>query len=240
MQSFEVWDVIRVPFPYTARPILQRRPALVVSADGISGPTGLLWVLMITSAENRRWPGDVEISVLSDAGLPAPSLVRTAKIATIEATEADRLGSLPRRDRKEVTRHLAKALRQAFQPKAAHSRSARPARSLRIEELRLVEALIASSPGRDHLANNLEHRLVEEMNDGGMGSLRFVDDGQTDRSFGAAFAEGRFLDEDGVPVSVVLNLDDRGALFELDVFKADFSALKRFPAMADLQIVPPE
>src|SRR5690606_30124564 len=54
------------------------------------------------------------------------------------------------------------------------------------------------------LASGLEHCLVQEMNDGGMGSLRFVDDGQTDRRFGAAFAEGRFFDEGGVPVSVVL------------------------------------
>lgn len=127
-----------------------------------------------------------------------------------------------------------------MQSETDRSCRARAARPLRIEERRLVEALVASFPGGDHLANKLEHRLVEEMNDGGMGSLRFVDDSQTERRFGAAFAEGRFLDEDGVSVSVVLNLDDRGALFELDVFKADFSALKRFPAMADLQIVPPE
>ena len=114
MPIFEAWDIIRVPFPYTARPVLQRRPALVVSADSIVGPPGLLWVLMITSAENRRWPGDVEISDLAESGLPAPSLVRTAKIATIETGEADRLGGLPRRDRRSVARQLAEALRVAL------------------------------------------------------------------------------------------------------------------------------
>lgn len=77
-------------------------------------------------------------------------------------------------------------------------------RLLRSEERRLVEALIASVVGNEWLASGLEHCLVQEMNDGGMGSLRFVDDGQTDRRFGAAFAEGRFFDEGGVPVSVVL------------------------------------
>jgi mRNA interferase MazF len=40
------------------------------------------------------------------AGLPAPSLVRPAKLATIEAREAERLGKLPVSDRAAVRRYL--------------------------------------------------------------------------------------------------------------------------------------
>jgi mRNA interferase MazF len=39
---------------------------------------------MITSAENQRWRCDVVIADLDRAGLPVPSVVRTAKIACIE------------------------------------------------------------------------------------------------------------------------------------------------------------
>ena len=46
---------------------------------------------MITSAENRSWPGDVPVSSLADAGLPVASVIRTAKIATIEADDAVKL-----------------------------------------------------------------------------------------------------------------------------------------------------
>lgn len=53
---------------------------------------GLIWVLMITSAGHRGWPGDVVLSELSGTGLPAPSVIRTAKIATIEARDATVLG----------------------------------------------------------------------------------------------------------------------------------------------------
>ncbi|MBS0366200.1 MAG: hypothetical protein JSR67_10300 [Proteobacteria bacterium] len=53
---------------------------------------GLLWVLMITSAENRGWPGDVAIPDLETAGLPAASVIRAAKIATIEASDGAKLG----------------------------------------------------------------------------------------------------------------------------------------------------
>jgi len=94
MASFEAGDVVKVPFPYTDRPIRQHRPALVIGAGDLAARHGLLWVLMITSAENRPWPGDVAIADPAAAGLPAPSVIRTAKIATIEAADATRLGAL--------------------------------------------------------------------------------------------------------------------------------------------------
>jgi mRNA interferase MazF len=50
---------------------------------------------MITSAANRGWAGDVPlIDRHSAAGLPAPSIVRTTKIATIEARHVERIGRL--------------------------------------------------------------------------------------------------------------------------------------------------
>jgi len=95
MAIFEAWDVVAVPFPYTDKATRQRRPALVISAGSLQDDHGLLWVLMITSAENRAWPDDVAISDMISAGLPAPSVVRTAKIATIEAKDAEKLGTVP-------------------------------------------------------------------------------------------------------------------------------------------------
>ena len=92
MAIFRQGDVIKVPFPYTDRPTRQSRPALVVSSGGIEDAHGLLWVVMITSAENRGWPGDVPVHNLAAAGLPVPSVIRTAKIATIEASDATKLG----------------------------------------------------------------------------------------------------------------------------------------------------
>lgn len=59
MATFEQGDVVRVPFPYTDSETRQHRPALVVFRGGLEEGGTLLWVLMITSAQNRRWPGDV-------------------------------------------------------------------------------------------------------------------------------------------------------------------------------------
>jgi mRNA-degrading endonuclease toxin of MazEF toxin-antitoxin module len=107
MASFRQGDVIKVPFPYTDRSTRQSRPALVVSAGGIEDAHGLLWVVMITSAENRGWPGDVPVTNLAVAGLPVPSVIRTAKIATIEAADATKLGRVPPALFRQVARRLA-------------------------------------------------------------------------------------------------------------------------------------
>ena len=110
MANFRQGDVIKVPFPYTDRSTRQSRPALVVSAGGIEDVHGLLWVVMITSAQNRGWPGDVPVNNLTAAGLPAPSVIRTAKIATIEASDAERLGKVPAALFRQVARRLAQEL----------------------------------------------------------------------------------------------------------------------------------
>ena len=96
MPTFSPGDVVKVPFPYTDRDVRQRRPALVVSTTPLGDGGQLYWVLMITSAEHRRWPGDVTLGRrFCEAGLPAPSLIRTSKIATVEGGRMQPLGRLP-------------------------------------------------------------------------------------------------------------------------------------------------
>ena len=104
MHGFERGDVVKVPFPYMDKSTRQSRPALVVSTGAALEPHRLLWVVMITSAENRGWRGDIGVSGLAAAGLPVPSVIRTAKIATIDAADAARLGQVcPAVLRKVVT-----------------------------------------------------------------------------------------------------------------------------------------
>lgn len=93
MPTFKKGAVVRVPFPYTNKSTRQHRPALVVSDGGLGEDGALIWVVMITSAENRPWPGDVPFGAgYGKAGLPAPSVVRPCKIATIEARHAEPIG----------------------------------------------------------------------------------------------------------------------------------------------------
>jgi mRNA interferase MazF len=80
---YDCWDIVVVPFPYADRLAEKRRPALVVSNEKLS-THGLLWIAMITSAKNKGWSCDVSITDPANAGLPAPSVIRTAKLACID------------------------------------------------------------------------------------------------------------------------------------------------------------
>lgn len=114
MPAFEPWDVVKIPFPSTSGPAEEYRPVLVIAAGRLESNHDLLWVLMITSAANPPWPMDVPITDLRSAGLPAPSVVRCAKIATIGRNQAQKIGMLLRpAERAAIARHLASAMAPA-------------------------------------------------------------------------------------------------------------------------------
>jgi len=100
-----------MPFPFTDRAAVRRRPTLVASRPAPLGSVVRHSVLaMITSAGHRRWPLDVSVSDLRRAGLPAPSVVRM-KLLTLDDRLVERTaGKLTPGDARSVTESLAKAL----------------------------------------------------------------------------------------------------------------------------------
>jgi len=69
-----------------------------------------------------------------------------------------------------------------------------------------------------------------------MGSIRFVKSEL--RAFGAATAEAEYIGDDGVLVSIAVNSDNWGELYEIDFWKVDFSPLRRYPNPTDLRMKP--
>lgn len=102
---------------------------------------------------------------------------------------------------------------------------AAPHRLLRPEEIALVEHLAADAAA----AWNFERALVEDMEDGGMGSIRFLGKDGHGHRFGKVYSECEYRDVDGVTVLITLVVDRQGYPFELDFWKVDFLSLKRFP-----------
>ena len=88
--AFKRGDVVVVPFPYSDKLAEKRRPALVVSSDKFNRKGGFLWVVMITSKLQKSQADDIALDH-TKAGLSKPSVVRVAKIATIEAARVIRV-----------------------------------------------------------------------------------------------------------------------------------------------------
>jgi hypothetical protein len=117
-----------------------------------------------------------------------------------------------------------------------YDRLGRP-RELRADEHAIIVALIKGGPYEHKVLGELSGLAVQDMPDGGMGSIKFCTETAKEPVFGKEIAEGAFQDEDGVPVSVTLNLDDAGNLFELDVFKANGAPLISYPDPKDFEII---
>ena len=108
-----------------------------------------------------------------------------------------------------------------------------PTRSLREEERLLILSLLSGTREKQELEKTLSASLVTDMQDGGMGSIRFV---RTEpRTFGKALVETQCTDVDEVLITIAVNVDTNGDLLELDFWKTDFSALRRYPTPSDLK-----
>ncbi|TAL11560.1 MAG: type II toxin-antitoxin system PemK/MazF family toxin [Nitrospirae bacterium] len=105
--SYERFDVVVVPFPFTDSAATKRRPALVISdAKAFNLPAGHSIMAMITSAGNPAWPLDVEITDRNTVGLAAASLVRMKLFTLDNRFILRRLGQLAATDCKTVAAAL--------------------------------------------------------------------------------------------------------------------------------------
>ena len=105
-------DVALVRFPFTDLAAAKKRPALVLARTTRSPRNRLATVAMITSQiEALKLDGDVLLADWKSAGLLHPSLLRLAKVATVDEQLIDQtIGRLSTNDL-EATR---KAFHRVF------------------------------------------------------------------------------------------------------------------------------
>jgi mRNA interferase MazF len=93
-------EIALVRFPFADLAATKKRPALVLARTTRSPRNRLVTVAMITSqVEALRLEGDVLLADWKTAGLLHPSLLRLAKIATVDEQLIDKpIGRLSARD----------------------------------------------------------------------------------------------------------------------------------------------
>ncbi len=109
-QPAEQWEVVIVPFPFSAQPESKRRPALVLSNRAFN-QHGYSVLAMITTTGHHPWPGDVSVADLKAAGLNAPCLVRLKLFTLDNRLIAKKIGRLSAADQQRVSGQL-----QAYLP----------------------------------------------------------------------------------------------------------------------------
>lgn len=111
MTGYKRWDVLVTGFPFADTFEVKRRPAVCIEAFQPFENIQLYWVLMVTSTQLKGWKGDCDIHNLEKAGLPIPSIIRTAKIACVDASMIEKkAGSLDLKTRNHVNEAIKSRL----------------------------------------------------------------------------------------------------------------------------------
>jgi hypothetical protein len=107
-------------------------------------------------------------------------------------------------------------------------------RKLRAEEIALIQTLLGFG-SREDLIASLKDAEVREIPGGEIGSLVFAPVNSGERKFGDVLATADAADSDGTTITFALNLDRSGALYELDIWKDDFSHVITLPDAGSLR-----
>jgi len=92
--TYNTWDIVLVPFPFTDRNSTKKRPALIINKPEYQSKTEHLILLMITSAKHSSWYSDITITDLEKAGLKSSSVIRFKVFSIDERLIINKQGSL--------------------------------------------------------------------------------------------------------------------------------------------------
>jgi hypothetical protein len=99
------------------------------------------------------------------------------------------------------------------------------------EEKHLVRDLVERTRKGNEVLDSLDAIKVVDLSDGGMGSIRTVPlDNQKRKAI--PIASANYYDRDDILISVQITCDESGRLFEIDIWKTDFSPVIRYPSSA--------
>jgi mRNA interferase MazF len=98
------FDIVLVPFPFSDLSAVKRRPCLVLS---VIRPRGLrvhyVMAMMTSNRSALSFPHDVVLGDWDKSGLPRRTMVRLAKVVTLDSTLIKkRIGRISKRDASHI------------------------------------------------------------------------------------------------------------------------------------------
>lgn len=112
-KTYNLYEVVKVPFPFTDLNATKVRPALILSsAKFFNAKIGMSIMTMITSLKGNQilWPTDIVIENLQSTGLPVPSIIRFKLFTLDHRLILGHLGHLQGKDLQSVQEKLKNIL----------------------------------------------------------------------------------------------------------------------------------
>lgn len=104
--TYERWDIVLLPFPFTNLRASKKRPALVISPKAYNSGLDILVMFLTSNLKSASRIGDYIIAEWQQAGLPKPSMTRM-KFATIDnKLVIKKIANLTDKDRKAINENM--------------------------------------------------------------------------------------------------------------------------------------
>ncbi|MCF7799839.1 type II toxin-antitoxin system PemK/MazF family toxin [Candidatus Babeliales bacterium] len=104
--TYKIFDIVVVSFPFLEIAISKNRPAIVISGQDFNRRTNHTALAMITSSLHLQWPCDTIIKDLNLAGLLKSSIVRF-KIFTLDNSFIkQKIGELSLNDQEQFKKNF--------------------------------------------------------------------------------------------------------------------------------------
>jgi mRNA interferase MazF len=102
------FEIVVVPFPFTDKSAVKKRPALVLSTEEFNRQ-GHAVLAMITTKNHAPWPGDCPIENFQEAGLGLPCIIRPKLFSLDNRLILRKMGALGAKDA-ERARELLRSM----------------------------------------------------------------------------------------------------------------------------------
>lgn len=111
IKTYDSFDIVLVPFPFTENASHKKRPALILSCSlSFNKEIGASVMAMITTSTHHPWPLDIPIEHLKTAGLPAVSVIRMKLFTLDHRFILKKLGALHVQDQRRVKNNVKRLL----------------------------------------------------------------------------------------------------------------------------------
>ncbi|NTW69328.1 MAG: type II toxin-antitoxin system PemK/MazF family toxin [Chlorobiaceae bacterium] len=108
--SYEQYDIVVVPFPFTEKKMAKHRPAVIISSHLFNVSHDHITLAMITSSQISSWISDAEIRDWKIAQLMVPCKIRFKLFTLPKDLIVRQLGNLSQHDRGVLNESIRKYL----------------------------------------------------------------------------------------------------------------------------------
>jgi len=109
--TFNQWDIILVPFPFTNLEGMKKRPALIISPNNYNYEGMDIIIAFLTSnIKQEDRVGDYHLKKWKSAGLPKPTKFKLKLATILKSKVVKAIGSIELTDQKNIKGILIKSI----------------------------------------------------------------------------------------------------------------------------------